>query len=129
MTPQDLLKYVVQGKEYEKLDSAGKALGCMAPVYALYPEIPRYEWPEEGPAFIESVLTLLRKHGRPINLADIQPGDVVAFRMPLGFLHIGVYLGDDWLVHCASGDVWERFRFSYVVSRRIVGVFRWEGGG
>lgn len=127
MTPQDLLKYVAQGKEYEKLDSAGKALGCMAPVYALYPEIPRYEWPEEGTGFVDAVLTLLRKHGRHIDLADVQPGDVIAFRMPFGFLHLAVYMGDDWIVHCMTGETWERCRFSYIC-RRVEGAFRWEGG-
>ena len=125
MKPDDLLKYI--GKPYQKLDENGKALGCMMPVYMLYPEIPHYNWPEEGKEFAETVLLLLKKHGHPITQVEIEPGDVVAFRMPFGFLHIGVYLGDDWIVHCMTGDAMERCRLSFAM-RKIEGVFRWTGG-
>ena len=119
-----MLKFV--GQPYEKLDAGGKALGCMAPVYLLYPEIPRYEWPEEGETFAESVLSLLKRHGQAVDVADIQPGDVVAFKMPLGFLHVGVYLGRDEIIHCMTGDSMERCRFG-LICRRLEGVFRWPG--
>ena len=124
MRPKDLLQHI--GAAYRKLDENDKAYGCMMPVYMLYPELPRYDWPEEGKGFVEAVLNLLKKHGHPVNLADIQPGDVVAFRMPFGFLHIGVYLGDDWIVHCVPNDTLERCRFGYIC-RRLEGIFRWEG--
>ena len=123
MSPEELLKFI--GVEYRKLDENGKALGCMMPVYMLYPEIPRYDWPKEDKAFADAVLRLLKKHGHQIAKADIQPGDVVAFRMPFGFLHIGVYMGDDWIVHCMTGETLERCRFGYIC-RRLEGVFRWE---
>ncbi|MBU2703693.1 hypothetical protein Ga0466249_004841 [Sporomusaceae bacterium BoRhaA] len=125
MRPEDLLQYI--GKEYSKFDDEGKAYGCMMPVYMLYPEIPRYDWPEEGKYFAESVLALLKKHGCPIKLDEIKSGDVVAFRMPFGFLHIGVYMGDDWIVHCMTDETMERCRFSYAI-RRLDGVFRWGRG-
>jgi uncharacterized protein YijF (DUF1287 family) len=123
MKPDELLKYI--GKEYHKLDAGGKAYGCMMPVYMLYPNIPRYDWPKEDKTFAESVLSLLQRHGHSVTEADIQPGDVVAFRMPFGFLHIGVYMGDDWIVHCMTGETMERCRLSYI-TRRLEGVFRWE---
>ncbi len=126
MRPEDLLRCI--GEAYRKLDGNGKAYGCMMPVYMLYPDLPRYDWPEEGPGFVEAVLELLKKHGHPVNLADIQPGDVVAFRMPLGFLHVGIYMGDDWIVHCMTNESLERCRFGRVL-HRLVGIFRWEGGG
>lgn len=125
MDAEKLLLYI--GTEYEKLDAAGKAWGCMAPVYLLHPDIPRYDWPAEGRGFPAAVLALLDKHGHRVDPADMQPGDVVAFRMPFSFLHIGVYLGDDWLIHCMAGENMERIRLS-VAAHRIVGVFRWEGG-
>mgnify|MGYP003588461950 CR=1 FL=1 len=126
MKPLDLLQYI-GAAEYKRLDPDGKAYGCMMPIYLLYPDLPRYDWPEEGPGFIDAVLNLLKKHGHPVDLADIQPGDVVAFRMPFGFLHVGVYLGDDWIIHCVPDDTLERCRFSYIC-RRLEGIFRWKGG-
>jgi uncharacterized protein YijF (DUF1287 family) len=123
MKPLDLLQYI--GKPYQKLDDNGKALGCMAPVYALYPDIPKYDWPEEN--FADCVLNLLKIHGKAIAKEDIQPGDVVAFKMPFGFLHMGIYVGNDWIIHCMTGETWERCRFGFV-SRRLEGIFRWEGG-
>jgi hypothetical protein len=122
MKPEDLLKYI--GTEYRKLDDSGKALGCMMPVYMLYPEIPRYDWPKEDKQFAEKVLELLKKHGHSVKQEEMIPGDVVAFRMPFGFLHIGIYLGDDWIVHCMAGNGLERCRFSFIC-RRLEGVFRW----
>lgn len=124
MTLEELLQYI--GAKYRKLDENGKALGCMMPVYMLYPDIPHYDWPDDKKGFAESVLALLKKHCHPVNQEDMQPGDLVAFRMPFGFLHIGVYLGDDWIVHCMTGETMERCRLSYIC-RRLEGVFRWEG--
>lgn len=123
MKPKELVNFI--GAEYRKLDDNGKAYGCMMPVYMLYPDIPRYDWPTEGKGFVESVLVLLRKHGCSVAEADIQPGDVVAFRMPFGFLHIGVYVGDDWIVHCMTDDTLERCRFRQIC-RRLEGIFRWQ---
>lgn len=127
MTINDLVGMIAKGAEYQKLDENGKAFGCMMPVYMLYPEIPKYDWPAEDDNFVESVLNMLKKHGHLVDQADIKPGDVVAFRMPFGFLHIAVYVGDDWMVHCMTGDTMERCRFSYAC-RRIEGIFRWGGG-
>lgn len=123
MTPEELLRYI--GKEYRKLDENGKAYGCMMPVYMMHPDIPRYDWPEEGNGFADSVLALLKKHGHQVTQAEMKTGDVVAFRMPFGFLHIGVYMGDDWIIHCMTGETMERCRLSFA-SRRMEGVFRWE---
>lgn len=123
MTLDELIRHV--GTPYQQLDQDGKALGCMLPVYLLYPEIPRYDWPGEGTGFGEAVYALLQIHGRRIEPANIQPGDVVAFVMPFGWLHIGVYLGDDKIIHCMTGDDLEMCRLSFI-ARRLKGVFRWE---
>jgi len=122
MTINELIKCV--GMPYRQLDENGKALGCMLPIYLLYPEIPRYDWPPED-KFLEYFLAILRKHGKKIELCNIQIGDVVAFHMPLNFLHVGVYCGNDEVIHCITGESLERFRLS-MVSRRIEEVFRWD---
>lgn len=123
MKPDDLLQYI--GKKYCKLDKNGKAYGCMMPVYMLYPDIPHYDWPTEGKTFVESVLTLLKIHGHPVEPDKIKPGDVVAFRMPFNFLHVGIYMGNDLIIHCMTGETMERCRFSFIC-RRLEGVFRWQ---
>lgn len=123
MKPEELLQYV--GKEYAKLDENGKALGCMMPVYMLYPDIPRYEWPEEGKSFADSVMELLSRHGEKISIESILPGDVVAIRAFFGYMHIGVYLGNDLVIHCSPDNNMESFRLS-LVRRSVKGVFRWR---
>lgn len=123
MNPKALLQYV--GDPYQKTDENGNALGCMAPVYVLYPEIPRYEWPNEGKDFFKAVFCLLKKHGKEVRIEDIEPGDVVAIRAFFNLLHIGVYIGDDTIVHCSPDTGMESFRMS-MVRRSIKGVFRWR---
>lgn len=123
MKPEDLINYI--GAEYRKLDENGKAYGCMMPVYMLYPEIPRYDWPEEGKGFPEKVLELLKTHGKPVRLQDIRPGDVIAIRALFNFLHIGVYVGDDQVVHTSPDNGMESFRLSMVI-RSVKGVYRWR---
>lgn len=127
MTLDELVAMIANDVEYKKLDENGKALGCFLPVYMLYPKTPREEWPKEDSTFAETVLSVLKKNGHQITREEIQPGDVVAFRMPFGFIHVGVYMGDDWIVHCMTGETMERFRFSFA-ERRIEGIFRWTGG-
>lgn len=120
---QKLLDAVAQGVTYRQLDNDGSALGCMMPVYMLYPDIPRYAWPD-AQTFPETVLNLLKKHGQTIPESEMQPGDVLAFRMPFNLLHMGVYIGNDQIVHCMTNDTMEICRLSFII-RRLEGVFRW----
>jgi hypothetical protein len=122
MTLDELRKTV--GRPYQKLDENGKALGCMASVYALYPDIPRYDWPPAD-NFSGYFMDLLIKHGRRIPDTEIRPGDVVAFRLPFNFLHIGIYMGSDEIIHSITDETTEICRLS-AISRRIEGVFRWD---
>lgn len=123
MKPEELLKYV--GEPYQKLDANGKALGCMMPVYMLYPDIPRYDWPKEDKQFADKVLALLKRHGNPVKIEEIKSGDVVAIRAFFNFLHIAVYVGNDIVVHCSPDNNMESFRLS-LVRRNVKGVFRWH---
>ncbi len=122
MITDDLIKLI--GMPYEQLDSGGKALGCMLPVYLMYPEIPRYDWPPQE-SFTEYFIGLLEKHGTRIPLEQMQSGDVIAIRALFNFLHVGVYIGNDEIVHCMAGESLEKCRLS-LISRRIEGVFRWH---
>lgn len=124
MTIDDLIGMV--GTPYQQLDADGKALGCMMPVYLLYPEIPKYDWPPEE-EFLDYFMNILKKHGEKIENDNIQIGDVIAFRMPMGFLHVGVYCGNDEVIHCITGESLEKFRLT-IVKKRIEGVFRWRQG-
>ena len=110
------------GKKYQ-YEMDGMALGCMAPVYFLYPDLPRYPWPEDD---LGGYITdLFKRHGQQIEADDMQPGDLVLIRWPMGLVHPAVYLGDDKYLHSRESSGWE------VVSRRhiraIEGVYRYAG--
>lgn len=120
MRIDELVKCV--GMPYRQLDKDGNALGCMLPIYLLYPEIPKYAWPPQD-NFIDYFMNLLSKHGDLIPIEEIQIGDVVAIRALFGFLHVGVYIGNDEIIHCMTGDSLEKCRLSQF-SRRINGIFR-----
>lgn len=122
MTIGELIGHI--GTPYQQLDNNGNALGCMLPIYLLYPEIPRYPWPPQD-NFINYFMGLLSKHGDLIPIEEIQVGDVVAIRALFGFLHVGVYIGNDKIVHCMTGDSLEKCRLS-PLTRRLKGVFRWR---
>lgn len=124
MTIEELRKTV--GMPYRKLDENGKALGCMLPVYLLYPEIPRYDWPHTE--LFSRFLALLKKHGQQVEPGKISSGDVLAFHLPLRGLHIGIYLGGGDVIHCGESTGMETFKFS-AIARRIEGVFRWTRQG
>jgi cell wall-associated NlpC family hydrolase len=58
--------------------------------------------------------------GLPVELADIQPGDVVAFGSPVH--HVGIYIGDGLFIHAPrTGDV---IKISKLASRRDLAAIR-----
>jgi len=125
MTIDELQQFI--GLKYQKLDAEGKAFGCMAPVYIFHPDLPHYEWPDES-NFSTGFLELLERHGEKVAKDEMLPGDVIAFKIPGNYLHVGVYLGDGKVIHCMRDDTMERCRLS-LIERRIEGIFRWNPGG
>lgn len=118
MTPQDLIQCV--GQPYQRIDENGKALGCMAPVYLLYPNLPRFKWPPRyklGQIMEEK----FDKYAKKIDRADIQPGDLVLIKLFEGLLHPAVYLGSDRVAHCLDSTGIQLMRLS---PTHVKGVYR-----
>jgi len=119
MVVDDLIKQV--GKPYERYDENGLATGCMAPVWMLYPDLPRYEWPED-----ETQLGLIMEkefgeHLIQVESGDMQVGDIILIQLFFGLLHPGIYIGNGKIIHCLSLTGMEIMRFSSV---RVKGVYR-----
>ena len=118
MIAQDLIKCV--GQPYQRVDEKGKALGCMLPVYLLYPNSPRFKGPPRYKlgVFMEQQFD---KHATKIDMKDIQPGDVVLIKLFEGLLHPAVYLGNDKVAHCLDSTGIQLSRLSPM---RVKGVYR-----
>ena len=79
----------------------------------------RYQWGGTGPGGIDcSALTqkiystalkktLPRttleqiKEGKPVNLSDLQPGDLIFFRPKKNVRHVGIYMGNNQFMHAS----------------------------
>ena len=118
MIAQDLIQCV--GQPYKRVDDNGKALGCMAPVYLLYPNAPRFKWPPRY-KLGEVMEQKFEKYATKIELKDIQPGDIVLIKLFEGLLHPAVYIGNDRIAHCLDSTGIQLSRLSPV---RIKGVYR-----
>ena len=116
---EELIKQV--GKPYQKYDEFGLASGCMAPVWFLYPDIPRYDWPEDETRIAEYMEELFVLHAKIIDLDEMQPGDLIMVQMLFGLVHPGVYLGSGRMLHCMKETGWESMRISRA---RVKGVYR-----
>lgn len=109
------------GKPYERYDEKGLASGCMAPVFALYPDVPRYDWPVDESTIGEYLNDRFPRHAALIDIADMLPGDIILAQLPFGLVHPGIYLGGGNMLHCLRDTGWEIMRYSGV---RIKGVYR-----
>lgn len=117
MTIEELIKQI--GKPYEQLDADGKALGCMLPIYLIYPGLPRFDWPDNLGEYMRD---MFKKYSTEIELQDIKKGDLVLIRLPFGLVHPAVYIGNDEIVDCMVETGLQKSRFS--IYSRIEGVFR-----
>ena len=112
------------GMPFTKLDNDGHGLGCFAPVYALYPAFKRYSWPKPDTFRVE-IVAGLDDNMKPVPLTEMMPGDVLAFRMPFGYMHVGVYLGNDEIIHGFTDETIQICRLSLIV-RRLEACYRWD---
>jgi hypothetical protein len=119
MTIDDLIKMVGTGVSYKHLDDNGKALGCMLPVYQMYPNLPRFDWPDNLGEFMR---TMFKTHLKMIELEDIEKGDLLLIRLPFGLVHPAVYIGNDEIVDCMLEAGLQKSRMS--INSRIEGVYR-----
>lgn len=112
----NLREYV--GTPYKKYDENGNALGCLFPFYLLYPEAPRYKWPNSDAEIIE----LIKQNCRQVSKAEY--GDLLVFLMPKGGVHVSIYIGNDEMASCNEESL-ETCRVSFYW-RRLEGVYRWS---
>ncbi|MCC5465535.1 hypothetical protein [Pelosinus baikalensis] len=117
MTIEELIKQV--GKPYEQLDSNGRALGCMLPVYLMYPHLPRFDWPDNLGEYMRD---MFKKHLQTIELEDIKAGDLLLIRLPFGLVHPAVYIGNDEVIDCMVETSLQKSRLG--IYGRIEGAFR-----
>jgi hypothetical protein len=86
------------GEPFEKFAGDGTYLNCLYPLYVAYPDLPRYKMPK-GNAF-EFALKKFQEHLKKIDPKDIQKGDIVIFYKLQRTLHVGIYVGNDKVIHC-----------------------------
>jgi len=117
MTIDELNKCV--GMPYKQLDTNGNALGCMLPVYLMYPYLPRFEWSDNLGEFMR---LKFKEHFQVIELKDIKKGDLLLIRLPFGLVHPAIYIGNDELIDCMVETSMQKSRMS--MNSRIEGCFR-----
>lgn len=122
MTIDELKKTV--GRRYIRTVQ-GKAYGCASPLYKLYPDLPRFEWPKEA-KYANPVMDMLRKNCIHVDKEERKAGDILLFFMPFGTAHLGIYLGNDQVIHCPAHQTMEICRLN-LLERRLNGVYRWGG--
>lgn len=119
MTIDELINEITKCRPYKKYDKNGLAQGCMLPIYLLYPDLPRFDWPDgDLTQFME---TKFNKYAQKIPRADICSGDLILIKIFQGLLHPAVYLGEDRIIHCLDETGLQIMRFSWV---RVQGVYR-----
>ena len=124
---KELLEFIGKVK-YEQLDEKGKALGCMLPLYLCHNEVEgmRFDWIPEGKDMREYMISLMDKYCTQIPLDQLQEGDFVTLKMPMGMYHCALYLGNDELLHCTQASGLTTVRYG-LYEKRIERGYRWNG--
>ena len=112
------------GEPYCECDEDGNYIGCFAPLYFLYNDLPRYPLPELESDYFSTALDGLLS-GFSLVEGDLynvlKPLSVIVFRLPMGVLHVGVYLGNNQILHVERGKRVEITRLSRL-SHRVFAV-------
>jgi cell wall-associated NlpC family hydrolase len=111
------------GQEYYDYDAEGNYIGCFAPVSFLWPQLPRYAPPDCLDDYFGSAFGALLDEFERIDEGWLKPTDIVVLRPPRGYLHVGVYLGQNEILHVQRGGRVEITRLSRL-SHRIFAFLR-----
>jgi len=69
-------------------------LGCLMPLYLLYPEIPKFQYFDNPFYFMPKV----KRYFNSIEYKDLKAGDLIIFNKK--FNHFGIYASNDKFFHC-----------------------------
>lgn len=94
--------YESVGKEFSK-----SMLGCVMPLYILYPDIPLYEYIEDPEYF----LPLVAQHFIEIEKEDLKEGDLIILSKKK-YNHFCIYAGSDKIFHCTKAHSLQVSRLS-----------------
>lgn len=119
----DNLKKLV-GQRYQKFDTEGNYINCFSPVYLMYPNCPRFKKPKSNKCF-EYALLKVKKYCTEIQKEKMQPFDIIVFFKLFRAMHIGIYLGDGLILHCAMSGKYEIIKLTKYWEY-IKGVFRYN---
>jgi hypothetical protein len=108
------------GKKYAKFDKDGLALGCVMPVYLLFPDAKRYEFIDN----IDFILEKLKLDFNVIEKKELKEGDVIVFSYKR-FNHLSIYAGNDRIFHCTENNTLQLSRLSNKKNAKYY--FRYKG--
>ena len=76
----------------------------------------QYTYAQAGITGLPRTVSALERRVRPISLADLEPGDLLFFRLSgKKTSHVAIYVGDRAFVHAPSGGKWvEKVDFDHV---------------
>lgn len=111
-------------------DCLGLVRGVFRSVYGEEAEVPPAYSPDWGEASgQESLLAAARRNLSVGNIDDLQPGDVLVFRMRRGAIakHAGLLVSDTRMVHAVERIGVVEVQLAQRWHRRLVGVFCFPG--
>lgn len=69
------------GQAYQRCDKEGNYLGCFAPMYAFYPDTPRYPLPLNKGGFFDFAYQKLLETFNVVHFDDLSEGDILVFEL------------------------------------------------
>lgn len=104
------------GLDYDK-----SLLGCVMPVYLLYPGIEKYEYIEDEEYFLPKV----KKYFEKIDINNLKEGDLIIFSVKKWF-HFCIYAGKGLIFHCTEEGKLRLSKLS-LYSKFVKYCFRYKG--
>lgn len=112
------------GKPYPETDEKGNYINCFAPLYLIHPGAPKFKKPQKKNCF-DYALLKIKKFCSEIPKEEIKPFDIIVFHRVLRAMHIGIYLGDGLILHCALDKKYQIIRLIKYYEF-IKGVYRYN---